>query len=163
MKQLFFILALLLGFTSFSQGLTLNKTTTIEIKLEKGKIYQNEIQIPSYQVKKILASNLHSLHLYKQAKSKEAIGGMLLGMGATSCVVDLAIGLFSDLKYPTVLTYAGIGVVAISIPILSGRSKKVEEAVNIYNDGLKNITSIETDFDLNALANQNGIGIQIKF
>jgi hypothetical protein len=163
MKQLFFIITLLFSFTSFSQGLKLNKTTTIEIKLEKGKIYQNDTQIPSYQVKKILSSNLHSLHLYKQAKSKEAIGGMFLGMGATACIADLAVGLFSSVKYPTFATYIGLGAVAISIPILSGRSKKVEEAVKIYNDGLKNTTSIETNFDLNALANQNGIGIQIKF
>ena len=163
MKQLLFIITLLLGFTAFSQGLTLKKTTTVELKLEKGKIYQNDIQVPSYQVKKILASNLHSLHLYKQAKSKEALGGMLFGLGATACVVDLAVGLFSDAKYPTVITYAGLGVVAISIPILSGRQKKVEEAVKSYNDGLKNTSSIDTNFDLNAVANQNGIGIQIKF
>ena len=82
-------------------------------------------------------------------------------MGATVCVIDLAVGLFSDVKYPTALTYAGIGAVAISIPILSGKGKKMEEAVKTYNDGLKNTSS--TDFDLNALANQNGIGIQIKF
>lgn len=161
MKQLLFIIALLLGFTAFSQELTLKKTTAVELQLEKGKIYQNGEQIPSYQVKKILASNLHALHLYKQAKSKEGIGGMLLGLGATACVVDLAVGLFSDVKYPTAITYAGLGVVAISIPILSGRAKKVEEAVKSYNDGLKNTGS--ADFDLNAVSNQNGVGIQIKF
>lgn len=163
MKQLLFIFTLLLGFTVFSQGLTLKKEEHNELKLEKGKIYQNDVQIPSYQVKKILASNLHALNLYKEAKSKEALGGMLLGMGITASVVDLAIGLFSDVKYPTAITYAGIGAIVISIPILSGRAKKVEEAVKSYNDGLKNTSSSDTDFDLNALANQNGIGIQIKF
>ena len=163
MKNLLLVLTLLLGFTAFSQGLTLKKEMHNELKLEKGKIYQNDVQIPSYQVKKILASNLHSLHLYKKAKSKEALGGMLLGMGITASVVDLAIGLFSDVKYPTVITYAGLGAIAISIPILSGRAKKVEEAVKTYNDGLKNTSSSDLDFDMNALANQNGIGIQIKF
>lgn len=161
MKQLLFIITLLLGFTAFSQELTLKKTTAVELKLERGKIYQNDVQIPSYQVKKIVASNLHALHLYKQAKSKEALGGMLLGLGATACVVDLAVGLFSDVKYPTAITYAGLGVVVISIPILSGRAKKVEEAVKSYNDGLKNTSS--SNLDMNAVANQNGVGIQIKF
>ena len=163
MKQLLFIFTLLLGLTAFSQGLTLKKEANNELKLEKGKIYQNDVQIPSYQVKKILASNLHSLHLYKEAKSKEALGGMLLGMGITASVVDLAIGLFSDVKYPTVITYAGLGAIAISIPILSGRAKKVEEAIKTYNNGLKNTSSSNTDFNLSAVANQNGIGIQIKF
>lgn len=161
MKNILLPFALLIGLTAFSQELTLKNTTPVELKLERGKIYQNNVQIPSYQVKKILASNLHSLHLYKEAKSKEALGGMLLGVGITACVVDLAVGLFSDVKYPTAITYVGLGVVAISIPILSGRAKKVEEAVKSYNDGLKNTGSL--DFDLNALANQNGIGIQIKF
>ena len=141
----------------------MKKNTAEELKLEKGKIYQNDIQIPSYQVKKILASNLHSLHLFKQAKSKEALGGMLLGMGITASIADLAIGLFSDLKYPSAITYAGLAVAAISIPILSGRAKKVEEAVKTYNEGLKNTSASDTNFDLNALANQNGVGIQIKF
>lgn len=161
MKNILLAFTILIGFTAFSQELTLKKTTAVELKFEKGKIYQNDTQIPSYQVKKILASNLHALHLYKQAKSKEGIGATLLGLGITLSVIDLAVGLFSDVKYPTALTYAGVGMVAVSIPVLSGRSKKIEEAVKTYNDGLKNTSSL--DFDLNAVANHNGIGIQIKF
>lgn len=161
MKNLILAFTLLIGFTTFSQGLTLVATAPKPLKLENGKIYQDGIQIPSYQMKKIVASNLHSLKVYKQAKSKETIGSTLLGLGATLTVVDLAIGLFSDAKYPTALTYAGVGMIAVSIPVLSGRSKKMEEVVQSYNDGLKNTTSL--DYDLNAVANQNGIGIQIKF
>ncbi|MEO5777534.1 MAG: hypothetical protein ABIQ27_11555, partial [Flavobacterium sp.] len=140
---------------------TLGDTSPKPIKLENGRIYQNDVQIPSYQVKNILASNLHSLKLYKQAKSKETLGATLLGLGITLSVIDLAVGVLSASEYPTALTYAGVGMAAISIPVLSGRSKKIKEAVQSYNDGLKNTTSL--DFDLNAVANQNGIGIQIKF
>ena len=163
MKKLLLAILLLIGFLSFSQGLTLGKEAPKEIKLVKGKIYQNDVQIPSYQVNKILASNLHSLYLYKQAKSKETIGATLLGLGITLSVVDLAIGLFSDVKYPTALTYVGLSSIVISIPILSGRAKKVEEAVKSFNDGLKNTTSDDSNFNINAMANQNGLGIQIKF
>jgi len=161
MKKLLLAFTLLMGFTAFSQGLTLGKEPSKEIKLEKGRFYIDGTQIPSYQMKKVFASNINSLNLYKKAKTKETLGGTLLGLGATVCIIDLAVGLFSDVKYPTALTYAGLGAVAISIPILSGRAKKMEEAVKTYNDGLKDSGS--TDFDLNALANQNGIGIQIKF
>ena len=163
MKQLLFIFTLLLGFTALSQGLTLDKNVPREIKLVNGKIYQDDVQIPSYQVKKLLASNLHSLKVYKQAKSKEGLGGTLLGIGITMTVVDLAIGLFSDAKYPTALTYVGLGAVVVSVPILSGRRKKVEEAVKSYNEGLKNTSTIDTNFGLNAMLNQNGVGIQIQF
>ena len=161
MKKLLLAFTLLIGFTAFSQGLTLGKEPSKEIKLEKGRFYIDGTQIPSYQMKKVFASNIQSLNLYKKAKTKETLGGTLLGLGATVCIIDLAVGLFSDVKYPTALTYAGLGAVAISIPILSGRAKKMEEAVKTYNDGLKDSGS--TYFDLNALANQNGIGIQIKF
>ncbi len=161
MKNLLLACALLFGFTAFSQGLTLGDTSPKPLKLENGKIYQDGVQIPSYQVKKILATNLHSLKVYQQAKSKETLGGALLGLGTAMTVVDLAIGLFSDAKYPTALTYVGLSAVVISIPVLSGRARKVEDAVNSYNEGLKN-TSL-SDVDLNAVANQNGIGIQIKF
>ena len=161
MKKLLLAFTLLIGFTAFSQGLTLGKEPSKEIKLEKGRFYIDGTQIPSYQMKKVFASNIQSLNLYKKAKTKETLGGTLLGLGATVCIIDLAVGLFSDVKYPTALTYAGLGAVAISIPILSGRAKKMEKAVKTYNEGLKDSGS--TDFDLNALANQNGIGIQIKF
>jgi hypothetical protein len=161
MKKLFLAFILLIGFSAFSQGLTLGDTSPKPLKLENGRIYQDGEQIPSYQVKKILASNLHSLKVYKQAKSKETLGATLLGIGATLSVVDLAIGLFSDAKYPTAMTYVGVGMMAISVPILCGRAKKIEDAVNSYNEGLKNTSS--ANFDLNAVANQNGIGIQLKF
>lgn len=161
MKNIVLLFTLLIGFTAFSQKLTLGDTSPKPLKLENGKVYQDGAQVPSYQLKKILASNLHSLKVYKQAKSKETIGTTLLGLGVTLSVVDLAIGLFSDENYPSAMTYAGVGMVAVSIPVLSGRSKKMEDAVKSYNEGLKSTSSI--DFDLNAVANQNGVGLQIKF
>lgn len=161
MKNIILVFTLLIGCAGFSQGITLGDTSPQPLKLVKGKIYQNGVQIPSYELKKILASNLHSLKVYNQAKTKETLGATLLGLGTTMSVVDLAIGLFSDVKYPTFLTYAGLSAVVISLPILSGRAKRIEDAVNSYNEGLKNTSSLE--IDLNAVANQNGIGIQIKF
>jgi hypothetical protein len=161
MKSLLVALTLLIGISAFSQSNPFEKDTPKPIKLEKGRFYIDNIQIPSYQMKKVFASNLHSLRLYKKSKSKETIGGALLGLGSTMTVVDLAIGLFSDVKYPTALMYAGLGMVAVSIPILSGRAKKMKEAVSSYNEGLMNTSS--NDFDLNAVVNQNGVGFQIKF
>lgn len=162
MKNIFLVFALLIGFTAFSQqGLTLGQEVPSELTLKKGKIYQNGLQVPSYQMKKILASDLHALKLFKQAKTKETLGASLLGIGSTLTIVDLAIGLFSDAKYPTAMTYAGLSMVVISVPILSGRAKRIEGAVKSYNESLKATGSL--DFELNAVSNQNGIGIQLKF
>ena len=159
MKKIFIVLSFFLSLISFSQELTLEINTTTPLRLENGKIYQNDTQIPSFQLKKIFASNLRSYHLFKRAKSKEALGGALLAICSTLCVIDLALGL----KYPTGLSYAGIGAVAISIPILSGRSKKIEEAVNTYNADLKKTTFLNQNFDFNCVANRNGIGVEFKF
>ena len=159
MKKIFIVLSFFLSLISFSQGLTLEINTTTPLRLENGKIYQNDTQIPSFQLKKIFASNLRSYHLFKRAKSKEALGGALLAIGSTLCVIDLALGL----KYPTGLSYAGLGAVAISIPILSGRSKKIEEAVNTYNTDLKKTSFLNRSFNFNCVANKNGIGIEFKF
>jgi hypothetical protein len=161
MKTVLLIFTLLIGLSAFSQSNPFEKGTPQPIKLENGRFYIDNIQIPSYQMKKIFATNLHSMKQYNQAKTKETLGGALLGLGSTMTVVDLAIGLFSDAKYPTALTYAGLGMVAVSIPILSGRAKKMKEAVSSYNEGLKNSSS--NDFDLNAVVNQNGVGFQIQF
>lgn len=161
MKNIFLAFALLIGCAAFSQGLTLGDTSPKPLTLDKGKVYQNGEQIPSYQVKKILASNLHSLHAWQSAKTKETLGGALLGLGTAMTVVDLSIGLFSDVKYPTALTYVGLASVAVSIPILCGRSKKVKDAIDSYNEGLKNVSA--SDIDVNAFVNQNGVGFQISF
>jgi hypothetical protein len=161
MKNILLVATLLISLTAFSQKPALGDTSPKPLKLEKGKIYLDGEQIPSYQVKKILATNVRSLSLYKKAKTKEGLGGTFLGLGVTLSLVDFAIGVFSNADYPTAMTYVGVGMVVVSIPILSGRAKKVKEAVESYNDGLKNTTSL--DFDLNAMANQNGVGIQIKF
>lgn len=161
MKNILLVFTLLMSLTAFSQKPALGDTSPKPLKLEKGKIYLDGEQIPSYQVKKILASNVRAISLYKKAKTKEGLGSTFLGLGVTLSVVDFAIGVFSDADYPTAMTYVGVGMVAVSIPILSGRAKKLKEAVESYNDGLKNTTSL--DFDLNAMANQNGVGIQIKF
>ena len=53
---------------------------------------------------------------------------------------------------------------AISIPILSGRKKMVQESVDIYNQGLKDEKkTLGDNFELNIVNNSNGFGIQINF
>ncbi len=73
-------------------------------------------------------------------------------------------GLTSDVKYPTVATYAGIGLVAVSIPILSGRKKMIQESVTLFNEGLNNEPkTLGDNFELNIVNNTNGLGLQINF
>ena len=154
MKQLFLILTIF-GFSmSFAQKLEYNN----------GKIYQAGEQLSSFETKKVMETDLKALHIFKKAKTKESLGGFILGLGIGGTLADLAMGLTSDVKYPTGITYAGVGLMAISIPILSGRKKMVQESVDIYNQGLKDEKkTLGDNFELNIVNNSNGFGIQINF
>lgn len=154
MKQLFLILTIF-GFSmSFAQKLEYNN----------GKIYQAGEQLSSFETKKVMETDLKALHIFKKAKTKESLGGFILGLGIGGTVADLAMGLTSDVKYPTGITYASVGLMAISIPILSGRKKMIQESVDIYNQGLKDEKkTLGDNFELNIVNNSNGFGIQINF
>lgn len=154
MKQFFLIVAIL-GFSiTFAQ----------KLEYSNGKIYQAGEQLSSFETKKVMETDLKALHLFKKAKTKESLGGFILGLGIGGTAADLVMGLTSDVKYPTGITYAGVGLMAVSIPILSGRKKMVQESIDIYNQGLKDEKkTLGDNFELNIVNNSNGLGIQINF
>lgn len=154
MKQFFLILAIF-GFSiSFAQ----------KLEYTNGKIYQDGEQLSSFETKTLMKTDLKALHLFKKAKTKESLGGFLLGLGIGGTVADLVKGLVSNEKYPTVISYAGVGLMAISIPILSGRKKMVQNSVDIYNSGLKEQKkTLGDNFELNLVNNANGVGLRINF
>lgn len=154
MKQLILILAIFGFSTTFAQKLEYNE----------GKIFQDGEQISSFETKNLLKSDLKALHLFKKAKTKESLGGFLLGLGIGGTAADLVMGLTSDVKYPTVITYAGVGLMVVSIPILSGRKKLVQESVDLYNKGLKEQNkTLGDNFEMNFVTNSNGVGFRITF
>lgn len=155
MKKALILLAVLNFSILFSQ----------ELQLEKGKIFMNGEQISTFETKKIMASNLKAQYLFKKAKNKESLGGFILGLGIGATTADLVMGLTSDdKKYPSVITYTGVGLMAISIPILSGRKKMVKESIDMYNEGLKNEKkTLGDNFELNLVNNANGVGLRINF
>jgi hypothetical protein len=153
MKKLIIVFTILLSITSFSQ----------EIVKEKGRYYVNGKQISTRETRQLLASNLEALSLFKSGKRKESNGGLLLGFGGALVTVDLAIGLFSDAKYPSVATYVGVASLIASIPVLSGKNKKLKDAIDLYNKDAKKLGYNNSDLELNIIANQNGYGLQFRF
>ena len=81
MKKLLLAFTLLIGFTAFSQGLTLGKEPSKEIKLEKGRFYIDGTQIPSYQMKKVFASNTFSfVGTSKASKRLKTVNGKIISL-----------------------------------------------------------------------------------
>ena len=154
MKKLFLILAIF-GFSiSFAQ----------KLEFTDGKIFQDGEQLSSFETKNLMKTDLKALRIFKKAKTKESVGGFILGLGIGGTVADLVMGLTSDVKYPTAITYAGVGLMAVSIPILSGRKKMVQESVDMYNQGLKDEKkTLGDNFELNIVNNSNGVGLRINF
>ena len=154
MKQFILIIAILGFSTSFAQ----------KLEYTNGKIFQNGEQLSSFETKKVMETDLKALHVFKKAKTKESLGGFILGLGVGGTVADLVMGLTSDVKYPTGITYAGVGLMAVSIPILSGRKKLVQESIDIYNSGIQDQKkSLGDNFELNIVNNSNGVGLRINF
>jgi hypothetical protein len=153
MKKLLLTLLLLVSITSFSQ----------EITMVKGRYYVNGSQISTRETKQLLVTNYKALSRFKSGLSKESVGGLLIGFGGALVITDLVVGLVSDVSYPTAATYIGAGALIASIPILSGKNKKIKEGIDLYNSGLKDVGENESDFEVNLIANQKGYGIQIRF
>ena len=153
MQKLHLTLVLLFSIVSFSQ----------EIKMEHGKYYVNGNQISTRDTKKLLETNYKALSTFKSGLSKESTGGLLIGFGSALVITDLVVGLVSDVHYPSAATYIGAGSLLASIPILSGKNKKMKEGIDLYNNGLKNVGSIDSNFEVNIIANQRGYGVQIHF
>lgn len=154
MKQFFLTITIVSFSLSFAQ----------KLEYTNGKIFQNGEQLSSFETKKAMETDLKALHVFKKAKTKESVGGFILGLGLGGTVADLVMGLTSEVKYPSALTYAGVGLMAISIPILSGKKKMIQESIDMYNSGLQDQKkSLGDNFEFNIVNNSNGLGLQINF
>ena len=153
MKNLILVLTILVSATAFAQ----------KIERERGRFYANGKQISTRETRQLLAANPEALALFKKGKAKQSTGGLLIALGGVAMTADLAMGLFSDVKYPTVVTYIGAAVLLVSIPVLIGKNKKINEGIEMYNNGLKTIGTTDSDYELHVIANQNGCGVQLRF
>lgn len=153
MKNSLLTLSLLFFSFSFAQ----------ELQFEKGKVVQNGAKLCNSEIKTLFNSNAKALELYTKSKDKGAIGGFLLGLGSGLVLTDLILGSTQyNYQYPKATTFIGIGAIAVSIPVLSGRRKLIAKSVEEYNAELKN-TTLNNNFELNFVNNSNGLGIQFRF
>jgi hypothetical protein len=99
---------------------------------------------------------------YKKYQTKSAVGGLLFAGGAVLVIGDLVKHASADEKYPGGFTYVGVGMMAISIPIISGRKKYLEQSIEMVNTE-NQIKSKATSLEIQLVHNFRGTGIQIQF
>ena len=168
-KKLIYVSLLLVSFVSFSQTRFVSREIpagqTIEMK--DKKMFINNEQIPSYEIKKYLKDNdFKAYSLYNKAKNKSVIGGLLLGLGSVLIVSDAVKAVVTEGgDYPTAMTYIGVGMAGTSIFVLKKKKKKMQEAIDSYNNGLKTTGELDHNFEasLNLVANKNGLGLRLSF
>lgn len=154
MKNSFTLFSLL--FTAFIFGQ--------QIEVRDNKFYINDTVVYKHEITKTLAANPEALNLYKKSRTKESVGGLLAGAGVGLIIGDVVKGLVSDTDYPSGFTYVGAGLVAVSIPVLSGRTKMRNKSIEIYNESVKeNSPTLGYNFDMKIITNSNGIGLNITF
>lgn len=152
MKKLVLLLALFVSTLVNSQ----------EITMQGHKYFVDGQQISTREVKEKLASNPEALQLFKKGKSKASTGGLFVGLGIAFMSADGIKALVSEEDYPGPATYIGAGFLAVSVPILIGKNKKMKEGIDRYNNGLKSSGDFD-DLELHVVSNQNGYGIQLRF
>lgn len=168
-KKLIYVSVLLISFVGFAQTRFVSREIpagqTIEIK--NKKMFINNEQIPSYEIKKYLKDNdFKAYSTYNKAKNKSVFGGLLLGLGSVFIVSDIVKAVVTtDGQYPTVMSFIGGGLVITSVPVLYGKNKKMQEAIDSYNNGIKTTSDLDRNFDtsINLVANQNGLGFRLSF
>lgn len=154
MKTITIVLLLLISVCSFSQ----------QLHHKNGRILDsNNQKVSNNEVKKLLASHPELLASYNEGRTKSNVGGFLLGFGLGLTAGDLVGGLTQDVKYPTALTYVGLAATLISIPVLSGRTKKIDAAIDGYNNSLESKKVGFSIDKMNIITNRNGIGMQLSF
>jgi hypothetical protein len=168
-KKLIYMSLLLVSFVSFSQTRFVTREIPAgqTIELKDKKMFINNEQIPSYEIKKYLKDNdFKAYSLYTKAKNKSVFGGLLLGLGSVFIVSDAVKAMVTEgADYPTAMTYIGAGLAGTSYFVLKGKNKKMKNAIDTYNNGLKTTSELDTNFEasLNVVANQNGLGLRLSF
>lgn len=131
-------------------------------KVFGGYMYMQDGKILTLpQIESLLQSNAESAKLFKSAKSTGILlsilsysGGFLVGyplgqaLGGGEPIWEMAA--------------VGAGLIGIAIPIASGVTKKMNRAVDAYNNALPS-TSFWDDKELKIQMTGNGVGLALRF
>lgn len=167
MKKIILVTLLAINFC-FSQEIYTSKN---------GKIFENGKRINGEYIQTAFGQNKEILNLYRAGKTKQTIGNILFYGGfATLAIKHLSVinkskntevtmnGPYSmqvkQEEWTNTMYYVSFGMIATSIPVKLGYSKKIKSATSLMNDEIK---KQKTNESLNIIYNQNGVGVSLQF
>lgn len=108
----------------------------------------------------ILISNEEAHRLIYDARQYRGLSQVMGSIGGFMLGWQVGKSLAGD-KFDTIQGLIGAGLMGLSIPIYYGQNKKIECAVDIYNDGFSESTKVPTRLSL--VTSANSIGFSFTF
>jgi len=133
---------------------------------KNGNIFENGNKINKQYIETAF-SNTEILKQYNAGKTKQFLGNFLLygGVGTVAIKHLSMLNKNKGTKNPdtnNIMYFVGFGMIATSIPVKIGYSKKIKKATELMNQEIKNQkqSSIES---INIISNENGFGVSLNF
>ncbi len=133
---------------------------------KNGSILENGKKINSEYLQSAFGQNQNIINLYNEGKTKQIIGNVLFYGGLSTIiikhisVINKANNSRGTVSINNTMYFVGLGMVAASIPVKIGYTKKIKTATALMNE---EISKQKKEESLNLIINQNGIGIGINF
>jgi len=155
-RVLGFVMFCLLAIPGLAQEIEYQKTPN-------GYQYTRGGEVIGYgEVQMLLRENKEAYALTRQARSAKGwstffgiIGGGLIGWPIGTLIGG------GDPNWA--LAAAGAGLVIISIPIASGANKKMEKAIDVFNQSQSSSQLLKRNFNLSFTASSGGVGFCLTF
>lgn len=163
---------MLLGGHSFAQS------NTYPLRMEKKKVYQNDVLLKYKEVKTIVMNNSLSSAEFKTHQVTQAVGTSLLLVGSCLTAYGAYLGLQEAKKandeldkgnlnyqqdYSKELTVLGAAVacMVVSIPFSVKAKRSFKKSIDLYNSGISETGSNSIDFRMHLSYNQ--VGVTMRF
>ncbi|MBT3209809.1 MAG: hypothetical protein HN704_18160 [Bacteroidetes bacterium] len=127
----------------------------------KYRFYQNGKYVKLSNLYAIVESNEEALNVLISAKSANDFAYVLFASGAFLFGIPAVQQIYGQ-KPKEALIGIGVGVVLISIPLISIYNRKAKKAIDIYNNDMTT-SSLSNDFKLNFAFSENGFGLKLRF
>lgn len=151
------ILLLVSYTTSLSQQLEF-----VRVPMSGYTIYRGDDRLKMRELVVHMKSNPEAYQLILSSKKLNVIGGLVGSVGGFVTGFHLG-GVASGGKLNWNTLGAGLGIMAVSVPLSIVAGKKAEQAVVVWNNGFQSNSSSRYQPSYYLIGNQQGFGLGIRF
>lgn len=151
------ILLLVSYTTSLSQQLEF-----VRVPMSGYTIYRGDDRLKMRELVVHMKSNPEAYQLILSSKKLNVIGGLVGSVGGFVTGYHLG-GVASGGKLNWNTLGAGLGIMAVSVPLSIVAGKKAEQAVVVWNNGFQSNSSSRYQPSYYLIGNQQGFGLGIRF